>query len=161
MDFLEVIEKRHSVRKFTEEPVERELLDAIIGIAQTAPSSRNSHSTAFMIVEDKDTLQAISEMRDHGSAFVKGAPAAIVVMGDRSKSDIWVENASISATFIQLAATALDLGSCWVHVRERLRSKDDPSRGTAEEYLRGLLGIREEFGVLCVIAVGHEAAPEV
>ena len=161
MDFLEVIEKRHSVRKFTEEPVERELLDAIIGIAQTAPSSRNSHSTAFMIVEDKDTLQAISEMRDHGSSFVKGAPAAIVVMGDRSKSDIWVENASISATFIQLAATALDLGSCWVHVRERLRSKDDPSRGTAEEYLRSLLGIREEFGVLCVIAVGHEAVPEV
>ena len=161
MDFLEVIEKRHSVRKFTEEPVERELLDAIIGIAQTAPSSRNSHSTAFMIVEDKDTLQAISEMRDHGSSFVKGAPAAIVVMGDRSKSDIWVENASISATFIQLAATALDLGSCWVHVRERLRSKDAPSRGTAEEYLRSLLGIREEFGVLCVIAVGHEAVPEV
>jgi nitroreductase len=161
MDFLEVIEKRHSVRKYTDEPVERELLDAIVGIAQTAPSSRNCHSTAFMIVEDRDTLQAVSEMRDRGSAFVKDAPAAIVVMGDRSKSDIWVENAAISATFIQLAATALDLGSCWVHVRERPRSKDDPSRGTAEEYLRGLLGIREEFSVLCVIAIGHEAVPEV
>lgn len=160
MDFLEVIEKRHSVRRFTDEPVERELLDAIIGIAQTAPSSKNCHSTAFMIVEDKDTLQALSEMRDRGSSFLKWAPAAIVVMGDRSKTDIWVENASISATFIQLAATALDLGSCWVHVRERLRSKDDPSRGLAEEYIRGLLGIREEFGILCVIAVGHEAVSE-
>ena len=114
-----------------------------------------------MLVEDRDTLQALSEMRDRGSAFLKGAPAAIVVMGDRSKTDIWMENAAISATFIQLAATALDLGSCWVHVRERLRSKDDPSRGTAEEYLRGLLGIREEFSVLCVIAIGHEAIPEV
>ena len=156
MDFLEVIEKRHSVRRFTDEPVDRELLDAIIGIAQTAPSSKNCHSTAFMIVEDKDTLQALSEMRDRGSSFLKGAPAAIVVMGDRSKTDIWVENASISATFIQLAATALDLGSCWVHVRERLRSKDDPSRGLAEDYIRGLLGIREEFGILCVIAIGRE-----
>ena len=156
MDFLEVIEKRHSVRRFTDEPVDRELLDAIIGIAQTAPSSKNCHSTAFMIVEDKDTLQALSEMRDRGSSFLKGAPVAIVVMGDRSKTDIWVENASISATFIQLAATALDLGSCWVHVRERLRSKDDPSKGLAEDYIRGLLGIREEFGILCVIAIGRE-----
>ena len=160
MDFLEVIEKRHSVRKFTDEPVDRSLLDAIIGIAQTAPSSKNCHSTAFMVVEDKDTLQALSEMRDRGSAFLKGAPAAIVVMGDRSRSDIWVENASISATFIQLAATALDLGSCWVHVRERMRSRDDASRGTAEDYLRGLLGIKEEYGVLCVIALGHEDISE-
>ena len=64
MDFLEVIEKRHSVRKFTDESVERDLLDAIIGIAQTAPSSKNSHSTAVMVIEDKDTLHAVSEMRE-------------------------------------------------------------------------------------------------
>jgi len=156
MDFLEVIEKRHSVRKFTDEPVGRELLDAIIDIARTAPSSKNCHSSAFMVIEDKDTLQAVSEMRDRGSSFLKDAPAAIVVMGDRSKTDIWVENASISATFIQLAATALDLGSCWIHVRERQRSKDDPSKGLAEDYLRSLLGIREEYGVLCVVAIGRE-----
>lgn len=160
MDFLEVIEKRHSVRKFTDEPVDRSLLDAIIGIAQTAPSSKNCHSSAFMVVEDKDTLTALSEMRERGSAFLKGAPAAIVVMGDRSKTDIWVENASISATFIQLAATAMDLGSCWVHVRGRMRSKDDESKGTAEDYLRSLLGIKEEYGVLCVIALGHEEVSE-
>lgn len=160
MDFLEVIEKRHSVRKFTDEPVDRSLLDAIIGIAQTAPSSKNCHSSAFMVVEDKDTLMALSEMRERGSAFLKGAPAAIVVMGDRSKTDIWVENASISATFIQLAATAMDLGSCWVHVRGRMRSKDDASKGTAEDYLRSLLGIKEEYGVLCVIALGHEDVSE-
>jgi len=160
MEFIEVIQKRHSVRKFADRPVERELIDAVIDIARTAPSSKNSHSTAFMVVEDKDTLSAIAEMRDRGSAFVKGAAAAIVVMGDTSKTDIWVENASISATFIQLAATAMDLGSCWVHVRDRQRSKDDPSKGTAEEYLRSLLGILPEYSVLCVIALGYEAAPE-
>ena len=113
-----------------------------------------------MVVDDKDTISAISEMRDRGSAFVKDAAAAIVVMGDHTKTDIWVENASISATFIQLAATAMDLGSCWVHVRDRLRSKADPSKGTAEEYLRSLLGIRDEYSVLCVVALGHEALPE-
>lgn len=160
MEFSEVIQKRHSVRKYSDQPVDREIIDTIIAIAETAPSSKNTHSSAFMVVEDKDTLAAIAEMRGRGSAFVKDAAAAIVVMGDTSKTDIWVENASISATFIQLAATALDLGSCWVHVRERQRSKNDPSRGTAEEYLRGLLGIKEEYKVLCVIALGYEAVPE-
>lgn len=157
MEFSEVIQKRHSVRKYTDQPVERELIDTIIGIAQTAPSSKNTHSSAFMVIEDKDTLRAVSEMRERGSAFVKDAAAAIVVMGDSSKTDIWVENASISATFIQLAATALDLGSCWVHVRERMRSKDDPSKGSAEDYLRSLLGIKDDYKVLCVISLGYEA----
>ena len=92
MDFLEVIEKRHSVRKYSDRPVEKELLDAIVRVAETAPSSRNSKSSAFMIVEDKDTLEALSQMRDYGSALLKGAPAAIVVMGDESKTDLWVDN---------------------------------------------------------------------
>ena len=35
--------------------------------------------------------------------FVKGAPLAIVVLGDTTKSDLWRENAAISATILQLA----------------------------------------------------------
>ena len=160
MEFSEVIQKRHSVRKYTDQPVDREILDTIISMAETAPSSKNTHSTAFMLVEDKDVLNAISEMRERGSAFVKDAAAAIVVMGDTTRTDIWVENAAISATFIQLAATAMDLGSCWVHVRDRQRFKNDPSKGDAETYLRGLLGIKDDFKVLCVIALGYEAEKE-
>lgn len=155
MDFLDVIAKRHSVRKFAGRPVEKELLDALVDIANTAPSSRNCKSSAFLIVEDGDTLSAMSEMRDSGSAFLKGAPAAIVVLGDESKTDLWVDNCAISATFIQLAATASDLGSCWIHVNGRPRKKDDLSAGTAEDYLRGLLGIKSNMRILCVIAVGY------
>ena len=156
MEFLEVIQKRHSVRKFTDQPVGREIVDTIIDIAQSAPSSKNTKSSAFMVIEDPDTLKALSEMRDRGSAFMAGAAAAIVVMGDASKTDLWVENASISATFIQLAATALDLGSCWVHVNGRPRSKEDASLGNAEDYVKELLGIKDEYRVLCVVALGYE-----
>ena len=156
MEFLEVIQKRHSVRKFTDQPVDREIIDTIIDIAQTAPSSKNTKSSAFMVIEDPDTLKALSEMRERGSAFMAGAQAAIVVMGDSSKADLWVENASISATFIQLAATAMDLGSCWVHVNGRPRSKEDASLGNAEDYVKELLGIKDEYRVLCVVALGYE-----
>jgi nitroreductase len=157
MEFSEVIAKRHSVRNYTGAEVERELLDRIIDAANTAPSSRNSKSSAFLIVEDNDTLEAISEMRTSGSDFVKDAAAAIVVLGDSEATEMWVENSSISATYILLAATAYGLGSCWVQVRGRLRDKNDASKGTAEEYLRGLLGIKERYSVLCVVALGYEA----
>ena len=155
MDFLEVIDKRHSVRKYSDSPVERELLDAIVRIAQTAPSSRNSHSSSFVIVEERDTLDALSQMRDYGSGLLSGAQAAIVVLGDTSKTDLWVDNCAISATFVQLAATSMDLVSCWVHINGRPCKKDEPQGKTAVEYVTELLGIKEGLVPYCCIAIGH------
>lgn len=157
MEFKELIAARHSVRKFTDKVVDRALLDEIIEDAMTAPSSKNSRSTGYMVIDDKSTLEAISEMRSSGSAFVAGAPAAIVVLGDADKTDLWVDNASISTTYLMLAAVDRGLGSCWVHVNGRPRSKTDASMGTAEDYLRNLLGIKDNMRVLCVLALGYEA----
>ena len=155
MDFLEVVEKRKSVRKYSDRPVERELLDAIVRVAQTAPSSRNSKSSAFLIVEDRDILDALSQMRDYGAGLLAGAQAAIVVMGDETKTDLWVDNCAISATFIQLAVTAMDLVSCWVHCNGRPRYKDEPEGLKAEDYVRDLLGIKEGLRPYCVVAIGY------
>lgn len=157
MEFKELIAARHSVRKFADRPVDRALIDEIIEDAMTAPSSKNSRSTGYMVIDDKSTLEAISEMRSSGSSFVAGAPAAIVVLGDADKTDLWVDNASISTTYLMLSAVDRGLGSCWVHVNGRPRSKTDASLGTAEDYLRNLLGIKDNMRVLCVLALGYEA----
>lgn len=157
MEFKELVAARHSVRKYTDKPIERELIDDMIQIALTAPSSKNSKSSGFMIIDDKSTLEAISQMRESGSSFIADAQAAIVVLGDSDKTDLWVDNASISATYLMLAAVENGLGSCWVHVNGRVRSKKDPSKGLAEDYLRELLGIKDNMKILCVIALGYEA----
>lgn len=157
MDFLEVIEKRHSVRKYADTPVEREVLDAIVRIAQTAPSSRNSHSSSFVIVEDKDTLEALSQMRDYGSTLIAGAQAAVLVLGDTTKTDLWVDNCAISATFVQLAVTSMDLASCWVHINGRPRLKAEPEGQSAVEYVTELLGIKDGLVPYCAIAIGYPA----
>ena len=155
MNFLEVIEKRRTHRKYSDRPVDREILDAIVRVAQTAPSSRNSKSTAFMIIEDRDTLDALSQMRDYGASPLKGAQAGIVVLGDTTKTDLWVDNCAISATFIQLAVTAMDLVSCWIHVNGRLCLKDVPDGRKSDDYVRELLGIKEDLRPYCVIAIGY------
>lgn len=160
MEYTEVIAARHSVRSFTDEPVDREIIDEMIEEANLAPSSRNSRSTGFMIIEDPSTIEALSEMRTSGSSFMAKAPAAIIVLGDADKTDLWVENCSISATYLMLSAVEKGLGSCWVHVNGRLRDKKDESKGYAEQYVRDLLGIKDNMRILCIIALGHESNAE-
>ena len=155
MNFFEVIEKRKTFRNYSERPVERELLDAIVGIAKTAPSSRNTKSSAFMIIEDHDTLVALSQMRDYGAAPLKNAQAAILVMGDTTKTDLWVDNCAISATFIQLAVTAMDLVSCWIHINDRPVLKTEPEGALAGDYVSELLGIKDGLKPYCLVAIGY------
>lgn len=157
MEYSELIAKRHSVRSFQLKEVPRSLLEAMIMEARTAPSSKNCKSTDFLIVDDKETLRRIALMRQYGSAFVEGAAAAIVVMGDSTKSDLWVDNAAISATYLMLSAVDKGLGSCWVHVNSRLRFKHEAEKGTAEDYLREILDISPEKRILCVLALGYES----
>ena len=155
MELKKILTKRRSVRKFSPTTPSREVLLDIVRDALTAPSSRNMHTTRFMIVDDRETIDKMAEMRDYGSGFLTDAPAAIVVMGDTTKTDLWRENCAISATMLQLSVVEHGLASCWVHVGGRPRLKDIPEGETAEEYLRSFLDIPSEWSVECVIALGY------
>lgn len=157
MTLSEILFRRRSVRKFTDRKVGREAIHTLLKAALTAPSSKNTRSTRFMVVEDARMLEQISQMRDYGSALIKNAPAAIVVLGDTSLTDLWVDNCAISATILQLAAEEQGLGSCWVHVNGRPRKNDEPNMGTATEYLRTVLPIPASWQPLCIIALGYAA----
>lgn len=157
MDFFSLIEKRRSVRRFTTEAVSEETIARLLRAALSAPSSKNSRSSSFMIVDKPELLEQISLMRDFGSAFIKDAPLAIIVMGDPALADTWVDNAAISATYLQLAAEASGLGSCWVHINGRTRVTADPESEKSEDYLRKFLPIPQGRHPLCAIAIGHPA----
>ena len=103
MEFKTLIAKRRSIRKYDARPVPQEVIDRLVATTMSAPSSRNSHSTHLMVITNPETITRMAEMRDYGSAFMKNAPLAILVMGDQSVTDKWLVNASISATILQLA----------------------------------------------------------
>ena len=155
MEFKEIISRRRSTRKFLATTVEREKLQRILDAALVAPTSRNTRSTRFFVVQDKATLERMSQMRDYGSAFMKDAAAAIVVAGDRQTTDLWIDNCAIAATTIQLAVVDEGLASCWVHVNDRPCLKDEPEGANADDYLRSLLGIPAHYGILCAVALGY------
>lgn len=163
MEFKELIRKRRSVRKFSERKVERKLIAEILAqVVEYAPSSRNSHSTRFMVVDDPETLGHIAEMRDYGAAFVKGAPMAVLVMGDTTKTDLWEVSCVISTTMLLQALVDAGLKGCWVHVKDRPVHKDEPEGKRAIDHLREFLPIPEHCDVLCLVACGYsdfEPAP--
>ena len=155
MEFKELIAKRRSIRKFSDRAVPREVVDRLLAEALTAPSARNTRTTRFLVVDDPVLVARMADMRDYGSGFLKNAPLAIVVLGETSTSDLWRENAAISATVLQLACVDEGLGSCWVHICGRPRRKDDPEGEKAAEYLRSFLPIPADCEPLCAIAIGY------
>lgn len=156
MEFQEVIRRRRSIRKFSDRKVDRETVARILEeTAAYAPSSRNSRSTRFLAVDDPALIARIAEMRDYGSTFVKGAPCVILVLGDRTRSDLWQVNCAISATQLLHALVDAGLAGCWVQVDGRPRLKEKPDGERAIDYLRTFLPLPESCGVLCAVACGY------
>lgn len=149
--FFSLIEKRRSIRKFKQIPVEGKKVNKLIEAALRPMSGRSRNPWRFIVVNQPDLIEKLASARPSGSTFLKNAPLAIVILADPEKTDVWVEDAAIATTFLHLAATDLGLGSCWIQVRKR----DHDESTTAEEYIRKLLNIPENFKVESMLAVGY------
>ena len=150
--FTSLITNRQSTRKFKDELLSPEQMGSILKAALMAPTSKNASSWQFIVVEDKNMLKQLSGCKKQGAVFLNGCALAIVVLGDASQTDVWIEDASIAAICMQLQAEDLGLGSCWCQVRGRLMEDGYES----EQYVRELLDIPRHFGVLAIIGFGHK-----
>lgn len=115
MDTLELIKARRSIRKFTDRPIEPELLEQVLEAARWAPSGSNSQRWEFILVTDKSVIDSVRKV----SPGLLGIPAAIVVIcsSPRPKATDWQKilltyDCAMAAQNMLLAACSLGLGSC-------------------------------------------------
>ena len=153
MDFKDLVQQRRSHRKFTGEEVSAEDVKIILRAGLMAPTSKGQRAWQFVVVDDKQDLEKLSDAKDMGGQLIKGAALAIVVLGDPMQNDCWVEDGSIAAISMQYQIEDLGLGSCWVQMRGRGLSDGT----TADTVIQGVLNIPENPSCLCVLAVGHKA----
>lgn len=149
---LKILYNRHSTRKFLDRKVEEEKIKDLLSAALLAPSSKGNRPWEFIVVDDPTLLEILSKSKV-GASFLKNASLAIVIAGDATKSDVWIEDCSIASILIQLEAESLGLGSCWVQIRNRKYSEQI----TSNNYVRHHFSIPERLEVLSVVAIGYKA----
>jgi nitroreductase len=123
MEFSEVISKRHSIRTFTDQPVEAEKLQHILETANLAPSAGNLQAYEIYAVTDAKKRDGLS-CAALAQEYIAKAPVALVFCThpeltegkytERGTRLYTVQDATIACTFAMLAATDLGLGSVWV-----------------------------------------------
>lgn len=150
---LDILRKRRSIRKYEDRPIEPGLVEQLKEAALRAPTGNNKREWRFVFVTDRDLLGQLAHAKPQWGEFLANAPLGVVVAADETASDVWIEDCSIAATVLQLTATSLGLGSCWIQMRERVHEDGRPS----EEHVRELVGLGPEMRVDCILAIGHPA----
>lgn len=149
MELLEALQRRRSVRRFTEEAVSKKDIDILMHAAMSGPSACNARPWDFYVVESKTVLQNLHKATKYSDI---SAPLAIVVCGNLSHAlpaplnDFWVQDCSAATENILLAATDIGLGAVWCGIY--------PNRD-AMENVKKTLGLPEESIPLNIIHVGH------
>lgn len=166
MDVFHAIETRRAVRAYTDQTVDKEVLQSLIETAVQAPSAMNRQPWAFAVVLGKPRLTELSHrirpyllqhlpkdspliqhLSDSQAEIFHGAPALVVICAtDRERQS--AEDCHLAGQNLMLAAHARGLGSCWI--------------GLARDWL-GLPEVKEELGIpagyvpVAPIILGHRA----
>ena len=118
---LKSIMSRKSVRQYTDQPVSREQLEILVKAAVSAPSAVNKQPWAFVVIDDRVTLDILAALLPYAKMAAK-VSAAIVVCGDLSKAyngledEYWIQDCSAATENLLIAAEAMGLGAVWTAV---------------------------------------------
>jgi len=149
--FTKLVEKRRSVREFSDQKVEKEKIDSILEAALRAPSGRALRPWEFVVVSDRELLENLSVAKPGGAEFIKDVSVAIVICADTSESGVWIEDCAIAAVSMQYAAHSLGLGSRW----SQMRNNNFSDNQSTKEYIAGLLDLPGDLEVECIIGIGY------
>ena len=150
---IELLRNRRSIRKYTDKNIEPERIELLKEAVLRAPSSRNFDPWEFVFVDDPELLKQLALCKPHGAKFLEHAALGIVVCADGQKSDVWIEDCSIASILVQMVAQSIDLGSCWIQVRNRTYDENT----TSEDYIKGLLNLPGHMKVESIISLGYPA----
>lgn len=119
MEFNEVVRERYSCKEFDGRAVDKEQLDAILEAGRLAPTAKNLQEQKIYVVQSEEALAKIDKLTPcrYGASTVLmvayDTDNVFTYPGDKRNSGI--EDATIIATHLMLAAKANGVESCWIN----------------------------------------------
>jgi len=124
MDFFEVVENRHSIRRFhRHEEIPEEDLNKILETAIKAPSAGNRQSWDFIVIKNQEIKKQLVQAA-LGQSFIAQAPVVVIVCANQERSAMvyghrgrelyCIQDTAAAIQTMLLTITALGYGACWI-----------------------------------------------
>jgi len=147
METWDAIRARRNVRRYRTDPVPAEDLDRIAEAGWRAPSASNRQHWEFIIVTDRDQLQALSTVW-RGAGHIAGAAAAIAlvvpVVDDDHTRLVDAFDLGQATYAMMIAAADLGIGTGHSSVGDQARARE-------------ILGVPDDRDVAYLLGVGYPA----
>ena len=148
MEFNELIKARYSCKKYDGKQISNDQLQAILEAGRLAPTAKNLQEQHIYVMQSEEALATIDEV----TPCRYGAPTVLVVAFDAEdvyvypgeQRDSGIEDASIVATHMLLAAKDAGVDSCWIN-------RFNPAE------LKEKLGLPENEEILMLMDLGYAA----
>lgn len=150
---LDNIMTRTSVRQYTDQQLTEQQVETLLRAAMAAPSAVNKQPWAFLVINDKEKLEAVGGI-ERSKNMIATAPVAIVVCGDMSQTlngeaaEFWIQDASAATENLLLAAHGMGLGAVWTGFHPGTHRVDT---------LKQILGLPSHIEPLGIVPVGYPA----
>ena len=170
MQFSELLLKRRSIRKYIDKPVAIDVLKDIINDSLLAPSAGNEQPWKYIIVNNKDLLQRISDEckkniltrvqnnpNDYASKYSSmlknesfnifyDAQTLIIILGESNVKNLQI-NCTLAASYLMMSATSKGLGTCWINFAKEISDPD----------ILLEIGIPDNHTIVAPIIIGYPA----
>ena len=142
MNALEAINTKRAIRQFLDKPLNEQEITAIINSGRRAQSSKNMQPWNFIVIQDKATLKALSELGDWAGHMAVAALGIAIITSDPAERFSVMFDSGQAAAYMQLAAWDMEIGSCLATIYKR-------------EQARSLLGYPEDMHIRIAISFGY------
>ena len=155
---LKTIRNRRSIRKFTDEPVPRDVIEQIVDAGIWAASGKNGQAPIVLAVTNPDLVAQLSEMNREIGGWQEGfdpfyGGKTVLVVLARKNVPTYVYDGSLTLGNMMLAAQSLGVGSIWIH---RAKQEFESDEGKA---ILAKLGIDEDVEGIGHCVLGYAAEP--
>lgn len=148
MEFLEILRQRYSCKHFDGRAVEPQQLQTVLEAGRLAPTAKNLQGQRIYVAQSPESLEKIDKItpcRYHAkTVLIVAYRKDQVYIYPGGQRDSGVEDSSIVATHMMLAAAAMGVDSCWVNFF-------DPQKAAEE------LGLPENEEVVMFLDLGYRA----